>query len=273
MGLSPLAFALAVGAVGQTAVDQSTAQCSWSKQYGSGRAELDVAGHWGFVILPPEERRSKPVPWVWYAPTFRDAYPADSNGWICRRLLAQGIAVGGVDVGESHGNPRGREAFSQFHKTVVCRFGLSAKACLWAQSRGGLMIYNWAAEHPDLVTCIGGTFAVCDLVSYPGLAAACSAYGMTESELRSRLNEHNPIERLAPLAAHKVPILLLHGDNDVLVPLESNSAELARRYEALGGPITVLVVKGKGHEVAPEFFECQKMVDFFISHATAGKSD
>ena len=74
--------------------------------------------------------------------------------------LNSGFAIGGVDVGESYGNPAGRAAFTEFYRAVVNRYGLSQKACLLPQSRGGLMLYNWAAEHPDWVQCIGGIYAV-----------------------------------------------------------------------------------------------------------------
>jgi len=218
-------------------------------------------------MLPPEQMRVESMPWVWYAPTITGSQPSESNNWIFEQLLARGIAVCGVDVGESYGNPEGRAAYTEFHQFVVWELGLSAKACLWAQSRGGLMLYNWAAEHPAQVKCIGGTYPVCDLTSYPGLAKACSAYGMSESELRSHLAENNPIDRLAPLAQRKVPVFHMHGDRDDVVPLEENSAELARRYRALGGPVELLIVEGKGHAEIPEFFESQKMVDFFVKHA------
>jgi len=236
-------------------------------QYGYERADFDVAGRRGFVILPPEAKRSKAMPWVWYAPTFIGMLPSESNRWICERLLAGGIAVAGIDVGETYGNPQGRAEYTKFHKFVVAKFGLSRKPCLWGQSRGWLMLCNWASEHPELVKCMGGTYAVCDLASYPGLADACSYYGMTESELRSHLSEHNPIDRLAPLAARKVPIFLIHGDSDTPVPVQANSGLLARRYRALGGPVELQVISGKGHAEIPEFFLSQKMVDFFVKHA------
>ena len=129
------------------------------------------------------------------------------------------------------------------------------------------MLYNWAAEHPDCVQCIGGIYTVCDQSSWPGLAKSCAAYGMTQSELAKHLAEHNPIDRLAPLARAKIPILHLHGDADTLVPLDRNCGELARRYRALGGPVQVVVVKGKGHEVCPEFFQNQRLADFFLRRA------
>ena len=130
------------------------------------------------------------------------------------------------------------------------------------------MLYNWAAEHPASVACIAGIFPVCDLRSYPGLPTACGAYEMDEAELAAHLAEHNPIDRLEPLARAGVPIMHVHGDSDRAVPLEENSAELARRYAGLGGAADVLVVPGKGHEVVPEFFRCRELVDFVRRHVT-----
>lgn len=129
------------------------------------------------------------------------------------------------------------------------------------------MLYNWAVEHPRLVQCVGGTYTVCDITSYPGIPTAAPAYGMTEAEFAEHLAENNPVDRLAPLAKAKVPIFHIHGDVDTVVPLEANSAKLAERYKALGGPIEVQVVPGKGHEEVDEFFESQEMVDFFVGHA------
>ncbi len=52
---------------------------------------------------------------------------------------------------------------------------------------------------------------------------------------------------------------------DTVVPLADNSGELVRRYKILGGRAEVLVVKGKGHELCPEFMENQALVDFLLS--------
>ncbi len=234
---------------------------------GGIRKELQVADRPAFLLLPQRGRGDGTKPWVWYAPTFTGLHPASENVWMLSRLLARGRAVAGLDVGESFGNPEGRAHFTAFHKLLVREYGLAEKVGLLAQSRGALMLYNWAAEHPEPVACIAGIFPVCDLTSYPGLAEASKAYGMTEAELARDLPAHNPIERLAPLAAHRVPILHIHGDKDAKVPLEANTAELARRYRALGGEIEVIVIPGRGHEVCPEFFQEPRLVDFL---ATAG---
>lgn len=236
-----------------------------STQFGTRRHDFVVAGSKGFVLLPTKPAEDGTRPWVWYAPTLMGQHPDGSHEWLFTRLLAAGFAVAGVDVGESYGNPKGRDAYTRFHQFVVDKYALSPQACLLPQSRGGLMLYNWAAEHPQSVRCIGGIYTVCDQSSWPGLAKSCTAYGMGEDELRKALAEHNPIERLEPLAKAKVPILHLHGNADTLVPLERNSAELARRYRRLGGEMELVVVDGKGHQVCPEFFQSQRLLEFFLT--------
>ncbi len=227
-----------------------------------------VEGHTAFVILPKQSVAGVPTPWVWYAPTL-PGLPADSECWMFEKFLAAGIAIAGVDVGESYGSPRGRAVYSALYQELVEKRGFARKACLLARSRGGLMLYGWAAENPEKVACLAGIYPVCNLRSYPGLASACGAYGLTVEQLEQRLGEHNPIDRLAALAQARVPLFHIHGDVDTLVPLADNSGEVARRYRELGGTLQLVVPQGQGHNMWPGFFQCQELVDFVITRARA----
>jgi fermentation-respiration switch protein FrsA (DUF1100 family) len=184
------------------------------------------------------------------------------------RFLKAGIAIAGVDVGESYGSPDGRRVYSALHQELAEKRGLAKKACLLARSRGGLMLYCWAAENPEKVRCIAGIYPVCNIASYPGLGRACKAYGMTKEQLAAKLSEHNPVDRLEPLARAKVPIFHIHGDKDRTVPLEANSGLVATRYKELAGTMTLEVVKGQGHNMWSGWFQSQNLVDFVIAHAT-----
>ena len=228
---------------------------------------FEVAGARAFVFLPRTEVRRSPTPWVWYAPTFLDNNPGPENTPIFRRCLECGIAVAGIEVGESYGNLAGRSLFTAFHRHLVDEYGFTQKVVLHPQSRGGLMLYNWAVEHPESIAGSVGIYTVCDIRSYPGVKTAATAYGMTAEEFETVLSKHNPIDRLAPLAEYNVPILHIHGDSDPLVPLEANSAEFARRYHALGGSMEVIVVHGKGHEAIPAYFERHELMDFCVRYA------
>ncbi len=226
---------------------------------------FSVEGRTAFLIHPEPREISKPIPWVWYAPTL-EGLPKQEK-WMFERFLDHGIAIAGVDVGESYGNPEGRSIYTALYKELTEKRGLSKKACLLARSRGGLMLYNWAVENPKSVACIAGIYPVCNLRSYPGLDQACEAYGMTKEQLADTLTQHNPIDRLAPLAEAEVPIFHIHGDQDKLVPMDKHSYELKKRYEKLGGKMTLEIVEGMGHDLWPGWFHNQEFVDFVITHA------
>ncbi|HEY3964170.1 MAG TPA: PQQ-binding-like beta-propeller repeat protein [Planctomycetaceae bacterium] len=221
-----------------------------------------------FVMQPAENLRRKPQPWIWYAPTL-PGLPDAHEKWMHEKFLAAGITVAGIDVGESYGGPAGRTLYSDFYNEMTERRGFAARPVLLGRSRGGLMICNWAVEHPDQVAAIVGIYPVFDLRTYPGLDKAAAAYGMAAKELGERSAENNPIERVGSLAKARVPTFLIHGDVDKVVPLHENSAEFVRRYEmeGAGASVKLVVAKDQGHNYWEGFFRCQELVDFAIEHA------
>ena len=85
--------------------------------------------------------------------------------------------------------------------------------------------------------------------------------------MQAHLEKYNPIDFVPVLARAHVPVLMMHGDADKIVPLEDNSAEFVRRYQKLGGPATLIIVHGKGHEDVDEFFKS----DLFVRFLTQGQ--
>ncbi|MFZ9747152.1 MAG: alpha/beta hydrolase family protein [Opitutaceae bacterium] len=231
----------------------------------SGEERFSAGPHRAFLIPAPRPPDRAPRPWVWYAPTLPNL-PGGHENWLFTRLLAAGVAIAGVDVGESYGNAAGRAGFDHLHARLVAR-GYSPRPALLGRSRGGLMLLSWAVERPGQVAAFAGIYPVTNLASYPGLPKAAPAYGLTAEALAADLARHNPVDRLAPLAAARVPLLALHGDQDRLVPLEANSGLLRERYTALGGPMELLVVPGQGHSLWPGFFEDPRVLDFLLRHA------
>jgi alpha-beta hydrolase superfamily lysophospholipase len=74
------------------------------------------------------------------------------------------------------------------------------------------------------------------------------------------------------LARAGVPVILIHGDVDTVVPLDRNSGELVRRYReaGAGSRVTLIVLAGQGHNTYEGFFHSQALVDFAIARAKAG---
>ncbi|MGE0536750.1 MAG: alpha/beta hydrolase family protein [Pirellulales bacterium] len=216
-----------------------------------------------FVIQPDASSARTPTPWVWYAPTL-PGLPSDAERWMFERFKAAGIAIAGIDVGESYGSPAGRAKYTSLYQALVSKRKFSPKPVLLGRSRGGLMLLCWACENADKVGGFAGIYPVCNLASYPGIEKAAVAYGLSVDELRSQLARHNPPDRLQGLAKAGVPMFAIHGDADEVVPLEENSGLIAKRYAALGGKMDLVVSKGQGHNMWSGFFECPELVTFVI---------
>jgi predicted esterase len=232
--------------------------------------EVFLVGRCPAFLIPPRHSIAKvTTPWVWYAPTL-PGLPADTEKWMFERFTAAGIAIAGIDVGESYGSPSGRAKYTALYRTLVEKRGMSRKPVLLGRSRGGLMLYCWACENADKVAAIAGIYPVCNIASYPGIERAAGAYQLTADQLNRELRNHNPLDRLESLAKARVPLFAIHGDADVVVPLGQNSGEMAKRYAALGGKMELVVPKGQGHNMWRGFFECQELVDFVIKHAHSG---
>jgi predicted esterase len=224
---------------------------------------FEIAGHKAFLYAAPKPAEGKP--WVWYAPTLNGVSLMQRKLYY-ESFLRAGISIAGYDLGEVRGSPASTAKFTLFYEDMVRR-GWSPKPILLGQSRGGLMMLAWGTRHPDKVQAFVGIYPVCNLASWPlknSKAATLADFALTETELTARLKEFNPIDNLQGLLKNRVPMFIVHGDSDVVVPHMENSLLLKQRYEAGGGPITVKVIPGEGHKVGPSFFECPELVDFVL---------
>lgn len=230
-----------------------------------------VQGRPAFIFLPPEDKRSKPQPWVMYGPTL-PGYPDSHEKWMHEQFLAAGVAVAGIDVGEGYGSPKSQALFSALYQEMTMKRHYAKKPCLLGRSRGGLWVSSWACAHPDKVAGIAGIYPVFDFRTYPGLANAAPAYELTPEALESQLLLHNPIEKLSVLAQAKIPALFIHGDQDTVVPLKENSAEFKARYKAEGEEslVQLVVAEGQGHNYWEGFFRCPELIAFVIKQAKLG---
>jgi alpha-beta hydrolase superfamily lysophospholipase len=237
-----------------------------SRQYGGMRLDFEFAGRPAFLVQPPREPLDNSKPWVFFAPTLLGQQPDERHDWLFSRLVDQGFAIAGIDVGGPSGAPRATESFSAFRDMLVSKYRLSQKPCLLAADWGALFLYEWASQHANEVRCIAGIRPLVNVESDPRVASELArAYDLSTAEFHQRIAQHNPIDQLGALADHSVPILHLHGAGDTVVPEEPNSGEMARRYRALGGTIEVVSLTGEG----PEVWRSPTLLDFFVSRGLA----
>jgi predicted esterase len=227
---------------------------------------FEIDGHKAFLYAAPKPAAGKP--WVWYAPTLKGISLVGQKMYF-EALMKAGISIAGYDLGEVRGSPASTAKFTLFYEEMVKR-GYSPKPILLGQSRGGMMTLAWAFRHPDKVRAWVGIYPVCNLASWPlknSKAQTLADFAMPETELVAKLSEFNPVDNLKGLLANKVPMFVVHGDSDVVVPYELNTGLLKARYTAGGGQISVKVIPGEGHKVGPSFFECQELIDFALANA------
>ena len=209
-------------------------------------------------------------PWVWRARFWGHEPQTDLA------LLAKGWHIVYCEVGALFGSSAAIERWDRFYDFLTTQHGFATKAVLEGMSRGGLIIYNWAASNPGKVAAIYGDAPVCDFKSWPagrgggkgspGTWKQClAAYGFSEAEALAY--KGNPIDQLAPLAKAGIPILHVVGDADKVVPVEENSDIIEQRYKTLGGNIQVIHKPGVGHH--PHSLKDPKpIVDFFLKHTS-----
>lgn len=232
-----------------------------------------VAERPAFILQPPESKRRTPQPWIMYAPTL-PPYPDSHERWMHEQFVNAGVAVAGIDAGEAYGSPRGQQLMTALYDELTKKRGFATQVVLLGRSRGGLWVSNWAIANPDKVAGLAGIYPVFDLRTYPGLDRAAPAFELTGKGLAEKLDTFNPIARIDVLAKAKVPVFIIHGDSDKVVPLKENSGTLAERYRQAGAAdlVKLVVAKDQGHNFWTGFFHCEELVQFAIDRATAGTS-
>ena len=131
-----------------------------------------------------------------------------------KALLEKGFHVVYADVSGLFGAPKAVAIWDSFYQLLTEKHGFASKAALEGMSRGGLIIYNWAAKNPDKVSCIYADAPVCDFKSWPGgkgrsegsrgdWEKCLKAYGLSEEQ--GMAYKMNPIDNLEPLAKAKNP--------------------------------------------------------------------
>ena len=228
--------------------------------------DLKVDGLTCKVVAPKEAATGKP--WIWRARFWGHEPQTD------KALLAAGFHVFYCEVGNLFGSPEAVARWDKAYAYVTETHGLSKKPALEGMSRGGLIIFNWAAANPDKVACIYGDAPVCDIRSWPGpkggntWAACKKAHGLTEETAKTFSG--NPIDNVAPIAKAKIPVLAVCGAADTVVPMSENIEVFAKRLRELGGSIEIISKPGVGHH--PHSLKDPKViVDFVLKHTGQAK--
>lgn len=134
-------------------------------------------------------------------------------------------------------------------------FSLNEKCMCVGMSCGGMHGIYFAAKYPRRVAALYLDAPVVNLLSCPcaiGVATDESMYeefknatGMTKSDLINYRN--HPVDHIPELYENNIPIILVCGDSDCVVPYIENGKAVADYYEKHGGKLVKFIKPGCDH--------------------------
>ena len=150
--------------------------------------------------------------------------------------------------------PEDTDVKAKFAEFLISEFGFKQTCVPVGFSCGGMQAVYFAAKFPQYVSAMYIDAPVLNLLSCPcGVGKATvklyeeftNATGMTPSSLINYRN--HPIDHVGELLDNNMPVFLVCGDSDSVVPYEENGAELLRLYRERNGIIEVIVKPGCEH--------------------------
>ena len=162
-----------------------------------------------------------------------------------------------------------------FIRFVSKTFALNEKCALVGMSCGGLYAVKTTALFPELISALYLDAPVMNLLSCPfGLGGQnnvgempqeyVNCTGRTLIDMLS-YREH-PIDKMHVLLQNRLPIILVSGDSDTVVPYDENGAVLEKYYKENGGVIEVYIKAGGDHH--PHGLpDCSKIVAFLEKYS------
>lgn len=199
------------------------------------------------VVFPGKEREDKK--WIWRA-EFLGAFDS-----VDTDMLSKGYALAYISVSDMYGNPESIEIMKKFH-CFMTGHGFCEKTVIFGFSRGGLYACNFALKYPDAVAALYLDAPVLDIKSWPGgmgkgagaareFKECLSLYGLDENTVCDF--RKNPSDRLEELCSLGIPVALVAGDSDRVVPYGENGALLENVYRKGGGDLLCIVKPGCDH--------------------------
>jgi lysophospholipase L1-like esterase len=219
-----------------------------SSFYGYDCADFLFNGRKAKLVKPRKVAEGKP--WIWRA-RFWGVEPQTDIA-----LLDRGFHLVYCDASELFGNSEAIGLWNKYY-AFLQNAGLSKKACMEGFSRGGVYVYNWAAENADKVACVYVDAPVLDLKSWPGGKGKSKGsagdwekfktdYGYT-SEEQAATFKGSPIDKVAQIVKGGYPMLHVVGDADDVVPVNENTELFEQQVLAMGGKIKVIHKPGVNH--------------------------
>lgn len=233
-----------------------------SEWHGADRYDFTIAGRSATMVVPDNPLPGNP--WIW-RPAFFDAFPS-----IDIALLDQGYHIAYYNVTDEWARPSSIRAGKEFYDFAV-EHGLMDKVVMEGLSRGAYYSLRFAQTYPEH---IGALLLDNPLVDINELRRNNDWWNDVTAKWRQ---DSLPIPGLAENAAcnlsilvdHKIPVVILSGGSDTIVPYERNGKLIKDAYRRWNIPVKSIVRPHSGHH--PHGIDNPYPIAEYISECLYGK--
>jgi len=168
---------------------------------------------------------------------------------------------------------------ARFVRFVAQTYELSERIVPVGMSCGGLVAIKFAAKYPELVSCLYLDAPLLNYLSYPcrfgeGTISDAEKEKVLQELLTalkldsvSRLIGYRemPLDKIPQLIANRIPVIMVAGGSDTVVPYCENGALLQKAYEQAGLECPVYIKPECEHH--PHGLENpQPVIEFILNH-------
>lgn len=230
-------------------IDRNTMQ-------GFERTVFEFEGCEAWVVEPKQAAAGSPWVWCMEWPTaFQERTGVKDLLEAGYRWVTFNPASGGrTKVSAGNQNDEMVAKRNRFQKFLVAELGLEAKCGLVGMSWGGFYSVRYASEHPE---CVKAVFLDAPLLDFSTLQKFKTGYVKSLSKYYPGLTEdyvgaNDPMQpvsaaRAETIAKAGIPVWIVYGASDVVVPAESNCMKFAEAFEKAGGHIKMWRDNLRGH--------------------------
>jgi len=146
---------------------------------------------------------------------------------------------------------------ARFIRYVQNQYDLKSRCVPVGMSCGGLIAIKLAARYPELVSCMYLDAPAINYMSCPCGFGVSERLEIELSELLKALGfasvsellayREMPLDKIPALVQNKIPVVLVSGDSDSVVPFCENGVYLEKAYKEAGIPLAVYIKPGAGH--------------------------
>ena len=166
---------------------------------------------------------------------------------------------------------------ARFIRFVSEKCKLNSKCVPVGMSCGGLIAIKLAARYPELIECLYVDAPVINYMSWPCGFGIATNTGFDIKEIFSALKigsisellsyREMPLDKIPELIKAKIPVIMVSGDSDTVVPYCENGILLERAYKDAGLEIEVYIKPGGDHH--PHGLPSPKpILDFIMKHTS-----